>query len=130
MKRKSWSLFYFFLLVSMVIQTSAQQSLEREKFILEKNVQLYQQGKYSQAEQNFSLLVSKLPESPLLTTNYLMLVKSKYKLGDYINTIEQCKKFLMEFPNSSYRDDVLFAMGNSYYQLSRFTTAVKFIGNM
>jgi ABC-type branched-subunit amino acid transport system substrate-binding protein/outer membrane protein assembly factor BamD (BamD/ComL family) len=124
-KRKSWSLFFFFFLVSMVIQTSAQQSLEREKFILEKNVQLYQQGKYSQAEQNFSLLVSKLPDSPLLTTNYLMLVKSKYKLGDYINTIEQCKKFLMEFPNSSYRDDILFAMGNSYYQLNRFTTAAR-----
>jgi outer membrane protein assembly factor BamD (BamD/ComL family) len=86
-KRKSWSLSYFFILASLVVQTFAQQSLEREKFILEKNIQLYQQGNYNQAEQNFSLLVTKLPNSPLLTTNYLMLVKSKYKLGDYINTI-------------------------------------------
>jgi ABC-type branched-subunit amino acid transport system substrate-binding protein len=124
-KRKSWSLSYFFILASLVVQTFAQQSLEREKFILEKNIQLYQQGNYNQAEQNFSLLVTKLPNSPLLTTNYLMLVKSKYKLGDYINTIERCKKFLQDFPKSSYRDDVLFAMGSSYYQLNRYTTAAR-----
>ncbi len=125
MKRKSWSLSYFFLLAGLAVQTFAQQSLEREKFILEKNVQLYQQGNYNQAEQNFSLLVTKLPNSPLLTTNYLMLVKSKYKLGDYINTIEECKKFLLDFPKSSYRDDILFVMGNSYYQLNRYTTAAR-----
>jgi ABC-type branched-subunit amino acid transport system substrate-binding protein/outer membrane protein assembly factor BamD (BamD/ComL family) len=124
-KRKSWSLSYFFLLASLVVQTFAQQSLEREKFILEKNVQLYQRGNYNQAEQNFSLLIIKLPNSPLLTTNYLMLIKSKYKLGNYINTIEHCKKYLLKFPKSSYRDDVLFSMGNSYYQLNRFTTAAR-----
>jgi ABC-type branched-subunit amino acid transport system substrate-binding protein/outer membrane protein assembly factor BamD (BamD/ComL family) len=104
---------------------SAQKYSEREKAIFEKNLLLYTQGDFKQAEQNFALVISKLPDSPLLTTNFLMLIKSQYKNGNYTKTIDQSKSFLKKFPKSSYRDDVLYVMGNSYFQLNRFRTAAR-----
>jgi ABC-type branched-subunit amino acid transport system substrate-binding protein/outer membrane protein assembly factor BamD (BamD/ComL family) len=101
----------------------AQDYSEREKVIFEKNLLLYTQGDFEQAEQNFSLVITRLPNSPLLTTNYLMLIKSQYKAGNYSATINQGKKFLKTFPESSYNDDVLYVMGNSYFQLNRYRTA-------
>jgi len=115
--------FNFIILLSLVNVVPAQDYSDREKAIFEKNLLLYTQGDYEQAEQNFSLVITKLPDSPLLTTNYLMLIKSQYKAGDYTSTIDQGKLFLKKFPESSYNDDVLFVMGNSYYQLNRYRTA-------
>jgi ABC-type branched-subunit amino acid transport system substrate-binding protein len=54
-----------------------------------------------------------------------MLVKSQYKLGDYVSAIDQAKIFLSKFSNSHYRDDVLYTMGNAYYKLNRFQSATK-----
>ncbi len=98
---------------------------QREKSIFKSNVELYRQGKYEKAEQNFALVISKLPDSAYLTSNYLMLVKSQYKMRDYISALEHGKKFLRAFPESSYREDMLYVMGNSYYQLDRYLTAIK-----
>ena len=123
MKRIPVIFFNFIILLSLVNVVPAQDYSDREKAIFEKNLLLYTQGDYEQAEQNFSLVITKLPDSPLLTTNYLMLIKSQYKAGDYTSTIDQGKLFLKKFPESSYNDDVLFVMGNSYYQLNRYRTA-------
>jgi ABC-type branched-subunit amino acid transport system substrate-binding protein len=114
------SLLVLFGIVSVI---PAQNSSERERAIFEKNLSFYTQGDFEQAEQNFALVITKLPDSPLLTTNYLMLIKSQYKQGNYTATIDQGKTFLIKFPKSSYNDDILYAMGNSYYQLSRYRTA-------
>jgi ABC-type branched-subunit amino acid transport system substrate-binding protein len=103
----------------------AQNLSDRERAIFEKNLSFYTQGDFKQAEQNFALVITKLPDSPLLTANYLMLIKSQYKRGDYTATIDQGKTFLKKFPKSSYNDDVLYVMGNSYFQLSRYRTAAK-----
>jgi len=103
----------------------AQNYSDREKSIFEKNLNLYTDGDYKQAEQNFSLVITKLPNSPLLTTNHLMVIKSRYKLGDFTTTIDYGKKYLKNFPKSSYNDDVLFVMGNSYYHLNRYRTAAR-----
>ncbi|MCK4561066.1 MAG: penicillin-binding protein activator [Calditrichia bacterium] len=125
MKRKNLILNSFILLVCLINSILAQNYSEREKAIFEKNLLLYAHGDYEQAEQNFALVITKLPNSPLLTTNYLMLIKSQYKLGDYTVTIEHGKKFLKKFPKSSYNDDVLYVMGNSYFHLNRYRTAAK-----
>jgi len=101
----------------------AQDYSDREKAIFEQNLQLYTQGDYEQAEKNFALVITKLPDSPLLTTNHLMLIKSRYKLGDFTTTIEYGKEFLKQFPKSSYHDDVLYLLGNSYFHLNRYGTA-------
>jgi len=98
---------------------------QREKSIFTSNVELYRQGEYQKAEQNFALVITKLPESAYITSNYLMLVKSQYKRRDYLSALEHGKKFLRAFPQSSYRNDMLYVMGNSYFQLDRYRTAIK-----
>jgi ABC-type branched-subunit amino acid transport system substrate-binding protein len=115
----------FFLIICLITNSLAQNYSDREKAIFEKNLRLYTQGDYDQAEQNFALVITKLPDSPLLTTNYLMMIKSLYKLSDYTATIEFGKKFIKKFPKSSYNDDVLYVMGNSYYHLNRYRTAAR-----
>jgi ABC-type branched-subunit amino acid transport system substrate-binding protein len=112
-------------LLSIISASAAQNFSAREKSIFEKNLELYREGDYKQAEQNFALVVAKLPESAYITSNYLMLVKSQYKLGDYVSAIDQAKIFLSKFSNSHYRDDVLYTMGNAYYKLNRFQSATK-----
>jgi len=112
-------------LLSIISASAAQNFSAREKSIFEKNLELYREGDYKQAEQNFALVVAKLPESAYITSNYLMLVKSQYKLGDYVSAIDQAKIFLSKFSNSHYRDDVLYTLGNAYYKLNRFQSATK-----
>jgi ABC-type branched-subunit amino acid transport system substrate-binding protein len=112
-------------LLSIISAVAAQNFSSREKSIFEKNLELYREGNYKQAEQNFALVVAKLPESAYITSNYLMLVKSQYKLGDYVSAIDQAKTFLTRFSDSNYRDDVLYTMGNAYYKLNRFQSAIK-----
>jgi len=98
---------------------------QREKLIFNSNVELYRQGEYEKAEQNFALVITKLPGSTYITSNYLMLVKSQYKRRDYITALEHGKKFLRAYTESNYRNDILYVMGNSYYQLDRYRTAIK-----
>jgi len=124
-KRKYLIFISLVFLVCLISSTFSQNLSDREKAIFEKNLLLYTQGDYGQAKQNFALVITKLPDSPFLTTNYLMLIKSQYKLGDYTTTIDQGKKFLKQFPKSSYNDDVLYVMGNSYYHLNRYRTATR-----
>jgi len=118
-------LFPLLYLLSIISAAAAQNVSTREKSIFEKNLELYREGDYKQAEQNFALVVSKLPESVYITSNYLMLIKSQYKLGDYVSAIDQAKIFLSRFSSSDYRDDVLYTMGNAYYKLNRYQSATK-----
>jgi len=124
-KRKKIAIYSLIALICLFNSISAQKSSDREKAIFEKNLSFYTQGDFAQAEQNFALVITKLPNSPLLTTNYLMLIKSQYKSGNFLATIDEGKSFLKRFPKSSYNDDVLYAMGNSYYQLNRYRTAAR-----
>ena len=86
------------LLTHYTIQSALTQDLEQREYIfLQKNIDLYKEGRYKKAEQNFSLVISRLPHSTYLTTNYLMLAKSKYKLKNYTGLINASKEFLVKF---------------------------------
>jgi len=124
-KNKNLIFKYLILIFCIIGNLFAQDYSDREKAIFNNNLKLYTEGDYKQAEQNFSLVITKLPDSPLSTTNYLMLIKCRYKLNDYTSTIEYGKKFLKKYPKSSYNDDVLYTMGNSYYHLNRYRTAAR-----
>jgi ABC-type branched-subunit amino acid transport system substrate-binding protein len=106
-------------------QAVSQNLKQREEALFKNNLEQYKTGRYDKAEQNFSLVIQRLPNSIFLTTNYLMLSKSKYKLDKYTESIDLGQQFLNEFSKSDYIDDMLFIMGNSYYRLDRFETAVK-----
>ena len=118
---------YFILLLifSLVITIAAQDTRQRELAILEKNVDLYKAGKYEKAEQNFNLIIDRLPNSVFITINYLMWAKSKYKLQDYRAALKISQDFISLFPESEYTDDMLLVQGNTYYRLNRFETGVQ-----
>ena len=112
------------LLIALFSVLNAQSTTQREREILNKNIEFYQTGKYEKAEQNFSLMVSRLPNSTFITTNHLMLIKSQYKNKKDLAAINSAKEFLKSYPSSDYYNDALYAMGNSYYRLQRYSTAV------
>ena len=85
-------------------QIFAQDAGQREQEILNRNIQLYKTGMYDKAEQNFALMVSRLPDSRFITTNYLMLAKSQYKNSNYMASINTAKNFISTFPKSQYVD--------------------------
>lgn len=119
------NLFVFLIsLILLVNSATAQKASKREWDIFRNGVEQYQNGDYAGAEKNFSLVISKLHKSKLVTANYLMLAKAQYKNGSYNNSLQQCKKFKSQFPNSSYIDDIYYLMANNYYRLNRYGTAV------
>ena len=125
MKSKNVMFYGIILIINLSCIVFAQDNSDREKIIFQNNLRLYEQGDYEHARQNFELVVTKLPQSPLITSNYLMLIKSLYKLKNYTDAIEDCKTFLEKFPKSTYTDDVLYVLGNAYYQLDRYRTAAR-----
>lgn len=119
------NLVYLALIFCLIQLSIGQDSAQREYSLLLNNIELYKQGRYKKAEQGFILVINRLPNSRYISTNYLMLIKCKYKLSDYENAIDLGKEYLDTFPNSSYCDDVLFVIANSYYKLDRYETAIK-----
>ncbi len=114
------------LIIGLVSSLAAQDIIAREKALFESNLQLYRDGNYVQAEKNFALIVSRLPNSKYITASYLMLAKSQYKLNDYVVSIDLGSKFLSRYPKSNYRDDMMLNMANCYYRLNRIETAVTY----
>lgn len=119
---KTWKL--FFLLFILCSSLFAQNASTREWTIFQKGIVEYQKGNYEKARQSFSLMISKLPNSALMTANHLMLAKTNYKSGDYNISLQQCEEFKKRFPNSKYVDDIKYLTGNNYYRLERVETAV------
>jgi len=121
LKRKYLSLI---ILVLFINNSNAQDASEREWTIFQKGLNEYEQGQFTRAEENFSLVISKLPDTRLLTANYLMLAKSRYKVGKYNESIQTCREFIQKFPESNYSDDIYYVKANANYRLSEFKAAV------
>lgn len=120
---KYWKILLFFSV--WITSVFAQNASSREWAIFRNGVAEYQQGNYDVARQSFSLMISKLPNSPLLTANKLMLAKTNYKSGDYEVSLRQCEEFKKLYPSSNYIDDIKYLMGNNYYRQNRIETAVE-----
>lgn len=118
-------LFLSIILIHLNLNVFAKQISTREKLIFEKGVNLYTSGQYKDAEKNFALVVERLPGSSFVTSNHLMLIKTQYKLSNYSSAINQTKRFLSLYPESQYKDDVLFTQGDCYYKLNRYESAIK-----
>ncbi len=115
------------LFLFLIIQSlSAQKVPEREWTIFRKGVDDYQAGKFNDAERNFSTMISKLPNTKLLTANYLMLAKTQYKLGKYDESLKNCDFFIGSFQNSDYLDDIYYLDGNNNYKIKHYESAVHF----
>lgn len=108
----------------LAINLSGQDVLTRERELLYKNIDLYKTGRYEKAIQNFTLMIDRLPDSPFLTTNFMMKAKSEYKDAQYTTSLQTVKTFLDKFPESRYKDEMYYLMGNNYYRLNRYNTAI------
>jgi tetratricopeptide (TPR) repeat protein len=104
----------------------SQNPLERERNLFYRNVDLYKKSDYIKAEQNFQIIVERLPNSIYFTSNYLMLTKTKYKLGQYTEACELAQHFLKRFPTSKYRSDMMNTLGNCNYQQHQYVTAARY----
>ena len=117
----------FALIIGLIFSiqfATAQTASQREWTIFDKGVLDYTQGNYEKAAENFQLVISKLPNSPLITANYLMLAKTLYKQKQFVKSADICNEFIKKFPASSYLGNIHFLLGNNYYRLDRNTTAV------
>jgi len=90
--------FSIIIILILFSALNAQNAIQREREILNKNIEFYRTGKYEKAEQNFSLMVLRLPNSMFITTNHLMLIKSQYKSKKYPDAINSAKEFLKSHP--------------------------------
>jgi len=116
----------FFLVIFLMMHSGfSQRAPKRERDIFNKGVHDYQSGMYEKAEKNFKIVIERLPNSLLLTSNYLMLAKTRYKLKIYKASLQTSDYFLKEFPKSNYRDDIYFCKGNCYFRLERQVEAVE-----
>jgi ABC-type branched-subunit amino acid transport system substrate-binding protein len=109
-----------FFLFNMIF---SQDPLERERNLFYRNVDLYKKSDYTKAEQNFQIIVDRLPNSIFFTSNYLMLTKTKYKLGYYAESSELAQNFINRFPHSKYRCEIINTLGNCYYQQNKYEKA-------
>ncbi len=53
-----------------------------------------------------------------------MLAKTQYKLQNYSPALNLTKTFLQLFPDSKYRDDILYVQGDCYYNLKRYESGI------
>ena len=104
----------------------SQNPIERERSLFYRNVELYKKSDYAGAEKNFQIVVERLPNSIFFTSNYLMLIKSKYKLGRYEEVYHLGQNFLVRFPESRYRSEVMNTIGNCYYRQNSFEEAARY----
>ena len=115
-----FALLFFFFIQPLF----AQKATPREWTIFRKGIEDYLSKDYESAEKNFSLVISKLPDNNLLTANYLMLAKTRYKKGHYQESLALCNDFIRQFPKSRYVYDIYYLKGNNYYRLRQYDEAL------
>jgi len=114
------ALFFLFLIQPAI----AQKAPPREWNIFRKGIDDYLSGEYDNAEKNFSLVISKLPDNNLLTANHLMLAKTRYKQGRYQESLILCDEFIAQFPTSRYAYHIRYLKGNNFYRLRQYDEAL------
>ncbi len=122
MTAKMLRLFVLLLLWPVLILAQPDAAAGRQNF--QQGVKLYQSGKYSEAEVFFNKQIQLAPQNPQLTAQVLMLIKSRYKLGDYKRAGDGCTWFIERYPNSQYIDDVYYVRGHTAYRNGQLSQAV------
>jgi len=103
----------------------SQKASDREWAIFQKNIEDYKKGYYRQAQKNIRLVLKNLKDNSLLSAHQLMLAKSHYKMGKYVQSLDECQNFIRQFPESRYRMHIEYLKANNYFQLDRLQTAVE-----
>jgi ABC-type branched-subunit amino acid transport system substrate-binding protein len=75
------------------------------------------------AAEVFQRLIVEFPESHRITASYLMLGKSRYRMGKLHESIQTLTEFLSKHPASAYVADARFMLGLNYLRLHRTVDA-------
>ncbi|MCF7805776.1 MAG: penicillin-binding protein activator [Candidatus Marinimicrobia bacterium] len=94
----------------------------------EAGVEAYNNQEYDQALQIFQNLYTLGDENPQATATHLMLVKTYHQNGLDRQSIKYGKEFIAAYSNSSYLDDIYFAMAQSYLAMSQYINGANYFG--
>lgn len=99
---------------------------------LEKNLReaekSYSEEDYLQAESLFSQLAKSFPNNPRHSYFQLMIAKCEYHLKEYSSAGDKFKRFIRQFPRSSYLSTCYLMLGNiAYLQDKPYQSAQNFI---
>jgi branched-chain amino acid transport system substrate-binding protein len=99
---------------------------------LEKNLgeaeKSYSEENYLQAENLFSQLAKSFPNDPRYSYFQLMIAKCEYHLKEYSSAGDKFKRFIRQFPRSSYLSTCYLMLGNiSHLQDQPYQSAQNFI---
>lgn len=97
-----------------------------QKKQFQEGVKQYNQQNYQQALRIFRELYDYKGFNPVATASQLMLVKSYEKVGLYLQSIRFGKDFLAKYSNSSYIDDIYYAMAEAFIGLHQYQNAASY----
>ncbi len=120
----SASLFLIVLLTSIAGPEYVSATPEELKFHYDRGVSLYENQKYTAAKKEFSEAAKYITiddhGDAMRTRFYMALCAASLGEGDAQELLE---KFVFEYPNSIYVNDVHFALGNVYYDKEDYQSA-------
>jgi len=99
--------------------------VKETELLFSQGVNKYRLRKFQQAKDIFLRLKDSYPPHQRITTVYLMLAKTYYKLGEYEETFSTLRTLLANYPQSNYVDDAHYAMGNCYYKMKKYAQSVR-----
>ena len=103
-----------FLFSSCAPKTPA--DFNNEKDIYEYGLQLFEDGKYTEAVSFFETLKNKYPTSPYITDAEFKLGESHFKKGDYIEAIYAFQSFTSLHPTNPNVPTALYRIAVSYFK--------------
>ncbi len=111
-----------------VTQTAGQDSLVYRPDVertFEAAVSLFKARRYQEADDLFTGIIERTPESHRVTAAYIMGAKSLYQLGEYGKSMSLLKALVDRYPTSEYVDDADYTLGLDLYQLRQYVAAAK-----
>jgi len=104
-------------------QVAFEYNAEAEK-VFTLGVNLFEKGKYQDAETVFRGLITLTPLHQRTTAAYLMAAKSSIRLEDFGGAVSLLKEYLQQFPGSSYVDDAHYSLGIAYMMTRQYYGSV------
>lgn len=114
----------FFSLVFVVLLFRHVPAQHPEVILFDQGVTFYLEKNYTAAESNFLRLSSEFPDSPIASATLYMLMRSQYQLKKYEQAAATANLLLKRFPNSRYKDDIYYWLGNIHIKLLQYQKGV------
>jgi ABC-type branched-subunit amino acid transport system substrate-binding protein len=111
--------------VFILISISIGLMQESEQTLFDQGLEAYRNDNFDAAQNYFFRILQAYPDGKLKTITKLMLGKTYYQQKDYSGVQIICKNFFTNHPGSSYLDDVHHLYANSFFQMGKYSDAVK-----